>query len=321
MASIRRHGRKWRVEVYAQGRRRSKVLPTRQEARDWAARQEYELTHRDEVAAATKLGEVMLRYSREVSPTKRGARWETIRLERLQRDPLARVQLGDLRPADLADWRDRRLAEVAPASVRREMNLLGAVLTQARREWGLIARNPLEDVRRPAPPAPRRRLPSKEEFERLALVAGSDLSNATARAYHAFLFSCETAMRAGEIVGLRWKDIDLEARVADLPRAKNGVARQVPLTREAVTLLEALPRLEPVFGLTSANLDALWRKIRGKAAIEGLNFHDARAYACTQLSRRVDVMTLARISGHRDLSMLLNTYYRESAADVARRLD
>jgi integrase len=86
-------------------------------------------------------------------------------------------------------------------------------------------------------------------------------------------------------------------------------------------MLEALPRLDPVFGLTSRQIDALWRKIRGKAGVEGLNFHDARAWALTRLSRRVDVLTLARISGHRDLSLLMRVYYRESAADIAARLD
>ncbi len=54
--------------------------------------------------------------------------------------------------------------------------------------------------------------------------------------------------------------------------------------------------------------------------IDGLHFHDARAEALTRLSRRMDVLTLSRISGHSDLSILSNTYYRESAADIAARL-
>lgn len=54
--------------------------------------------------------------------------------------------------------------------------------------------------------------------------------------------------------------------------------------------------------------------------IEDLHFHDSRAEALTRLARKVDVMTLARISGHKDLRVLLETYYRESAADIAKRL-
>ena len=51
--------------------------------------------------------------------------------------------------------------------------------------------------------------------------------------------------------------------------------------------------------------------------LQDLHFHDSRADALTRLSRRMDVMRLARISGHRDLRQLLQTYYRETAADVA----
>lgn len=321
MASITKHKHGYRAQVHRKGIRKSKVFPTRQQAKDWAARAEYEILHGDQVAAKMTLGELLDRYAREVSPTKRGERWEVVRLAKIGRDPLARVKLGDLQPRDFADWRDRRLREVGPGSVRREMVLLGGVMRVAVKEWGLLASSPLADVTKPSSPRPRDRLPTDDEIERLSHVAGDDLTKATARAFHAFLFAGETAMRAGEIVGLTWVRIDLDRRVAHLPMTKNGTARDVPLSSEAVRLLRALPEDDPVFGLTARRLDALWRKIRDKAGIEGLRFHDSRAWALTRLARKVDVMTLGKISGHRDLSLLLNTYYRETAADIANRLD
>lgn len=54
--------------------------------------------------------------------------------------------------------------------------------------------------------------------------------------------------------------------------------------------------------------------------IEGLTFHDARATALTHMARRMDVMTLARISRHKDLRILMNTYYRETAEQISTRL-
>ena len=318
MASIRKHGRQWRAEVYRDGQRRSKVLPTKQAARDWAAQIEYQIQHRDKLASEQPLGDVLDRYAREVSPTKRGGRWEIVRLAKLGRDPLAKIRLCDLRAQDIADWRDRRLNLVSAGSVRREMVLMSAVLTMCRREWGLLAESPMSDVRYPPPPPPRSRLPTDDEFDRLAWAAGTDLTKSTARAYHAFRFSCETAMRAGEIVGLRPDDID--GAVARLAMTKNGTAREVPLSSRALDLLSDLPALDPVFGLNSAMLDALWRKVRDRAGVEGLTFHDGRAYGTTQLSRRVDVLTLAKITGHRDIRMLSNVYYRESAESIAGRL-
>lgn len=320
MASIRKWKKGWRAEVARRGVRKSKVFPTRQEAKDWAARQEHLILNAGQIASKQPLKDALNRYAREVSPAKRGHRWEVVRLEKIGRDPLATIAMGDLTAGDFADWRDRRLREVAPASVRREMELLSAVMTQARKEWGLIERSVLEDVRRPKVPQRRERRPTADELARLAISAGDDLTNATARAYHAFLFAIETAMRAGEIVGLRMEHLDLNARVAHLPRTKNDSARDVPLSSEAVRLIEALPEHDPVFNLRSDQLDALWRKLRDRAGVVNLRFHDSRHEAVTRLSKKLDVLELARMVGHRDIRMLM-IYYEASASDIAKRLD
>jgi integrase len=175
----------------------------------------------------------------------------------------------------------------------------------------------MADVRKPSQPAARTRRVTQDELDRLAHSAGDDLSTATARAFHAFLFAIETGMRAGEILGLRPGDV--EGRVAHLPRTKNGSARDVPLSTEALRLLAALPEADPLFGLTTGQLDALWRKVRDRAGVTDLHFHDSRHEAVTRLSRRLDVLTLARVIGHRDIRMLM-IYYDESADDIAGRL-
>lgn len=318
MASIRKHRNGYRAEVARQGVRRSKVFPTKQAARDWAARQEYLILHGDKVASAVSFGDVLDRYAREVSPGKRGHRWEIIRIARLRRDSIAKRPIGSLTAQDFADWRNRRLGEVSPSSVRREMILMSAVLTQARKEWGMLSANPMKDVRKPADAAPRERRVTQAELDKLAHVAGSDLTTATARAFHAFRFAIETAMRAGEILSLSSDTVDTERRFARLPRTKNGTARDVPLSSEAVRLWQALPG--DGFDLTSAQLDALWRKIRTKAGVSDLRFHDARHEAITRLSRRLDPLALAKAVGHRDIRMLM-VYYDESAEDLAKRLD
>ncbi|WP_421685024.1 tyrosine-type recombinase/integrase [Tritonibacter mobilis] len=267
-----------------------------------------------------KLRELFERYAREVSSKKRGYKWEALRLNRWGQSDLGDKILSELSPADFAAWRDARLQKVAPSTVRREMTLMGSVFSVARREWGLIGDSPLTDVRKPQEAAARDRLPTSAELERLELSAGDDLNNATARAFHAFLFAGETAMRAGEIVGMKWEHIDLERRVVDLPMTKNGTSRQVPLSRRAVEMLERLPESDPVFSLDSRQLDVLWRKVRDRAAVEGLTFHDSRHWAITMLAKKLDVMDLARMVGHRNVNQLL-TYYNESAEDLAKRLD
>ena len=320
MASIRKLKSGYRAEVQRQNVRKSKVFATRQEAKDWAARAEYEIMHGEKVAAKMRLGDLFDRYAREVSPGKRGHRWEVIRLEKLGRDRIASISLGDLAAKDFAGWRDRRLREVAPASVIREMQLMSGVLNVARKEWGLLSENPLSDVRKPSKPPARDRLPTTAEIERMRHSAGTDLSKATARAFHAFLFAMETGMRAGEIAGLEWPRVDLPRRVAHLSHTKNGRARDVPLSSEAVRLLEMLPPADPVFGLSSRQIDVLFRKQRDRAGVVGLTFHDSRHHAAVHLAQKLPVLDLARMLGHTDLRMLM-TYYNESAENIAKRLD
>ena len=72
--------------------------------------------------------------------------------------------------------------------------------------------------------------------------------------------------------------------------------------------------------MSARNLDANFRKYRERAGVEGITFHDTRHLAITRLSKRLDVLALARMTGHRDLKQL-QRYYNESAEELAGRLD
>lgn len=134
-------------------------------------------------------------------------------------------------------------------------------------------------------------------------------------------------MRAGEIMGLTVGAVDIRKRVVTLEDHKTAHAvgrRLVPLTPQGARVLGWLvPHAGAdgrLFALASASLDTLFRRVRDSVLLGDVHFHDARATALTMMSRRVDVLTLARISGHRDLSLLLRVYYRETAQEIAARL-
>lgn len=317
---------RWRAYVARKGVRRTKVLPSKRAAQDWAAHQEHEILNAGATAQAIPFSDILERYANEVSPHKKGEKWEILRLRRFKSESFARINIRDLQALDFARWRDQRLREVAAGTVNREMNVLSGVLTVARTEWGLIEKNPISDVRKPSKPPARDRVISDDELARLALSAGGDLGKVTARAFHAFLFAIETAMRAGEIVGLEWSRVDLQARYCSLLVTKNGTARDVPLSLRAVELLEALRASQGesggglVFELTSRQLDVLWRKLRDRAAVVDLTFHDSRHIAITRLAGKLEVLELARMVGHRNLNELL-TYYNAPATELAKRLD
>lgn len=312
---------KWRALVARKGVRKSKVFTGKQAARDWAAGQEHSILNGDKLRASMLFSEACLRYSKEVSPLRKGERWERLRLAAFARGSLGGTSVSDLSPSDLARWRDDRLLSVKPASVAREMNLISSVLTQCRKEWGIISTNPIADVRKPKKPPPRTRTATDGEMEALALSAGHDLSNATARAFHAFLFACQTAMRAGEITALRASNVFMQKRYVHVPISKNGHPRDVPLSSEAIRILEDLPKNDFVFDLDPKSLDALWRKLRDRAAVKDLRFHDSRRMATVLLSKKLQPLELAKVTGHRDLNMLLNTYYKAEISEIVDKLD
>lgn len=303
MPTYRKRGDTWRVEVSRQGVRRSATFPSKQAAVAWAARQESEIMGgiRGEVPNLT-VKELLTRYETEVSPAKKGARWEGVRLQAMGRDRLAQVKLRTLDAPHVADWQRRRLQAVSSASVRRERNLLNNVFEIARKEWRWLRKNPFEGVRRPKDGKPRTRIATDAEVAKLIEKASPAMARTIA-------FALETGMRAGEIAALT----EIRGQVAYLADTKNGEAREVPLSSKAAEAWgEGIE-------LSAGSISALFAELCKTAGIVGLTFHDLRATAITRLSRKLDALQLAKMIGHKNPKMLM-IYYRESAADIAKRL-
>lgn len=327
VATITKRGRRWFAQVRRAGVSKSKSFSRRLEAEAWAADLERRIENGSSITTTGRetLAAVMARYAAEVSPTKRGSRWEIIRMEHISRDPISEIQINRLTPEDIGQWRDRRLREVKPGTVLRDITLLTAVLEHARREWRMIETNPIRDVRKPPAPKARTRLPTDDEIERICIALGYDserpVETRSQQIAVAFLLAIETAMRAGELLSLTWDQVDLPRRVARLDKTKNGDRRDVPLSTRAVELFEKLRELDSIrcFTVSAAVRDALFRRARNDAKVGGLTFHDSRALALTRLSKVFDLLELARVAGHRDPKSLM-AYYRESAEELAKKL-
>ncbi|WP_090699843.1 tyrosine-type recombinase/integrase [Nitrosomonas aestuarii] len=326
MASIRKKDNgSYEAMVSRKGVRRSRSFRTKAQAAAWAVDVERDiLSNKYSGIQNRPFADLLQQYASKVSPTKRGCRWEVLRIDAMCRDPIAAVMLPDLSSVDFVDFRDRRLKVVSPGTVLREFNLLNHAINVAIDEWGWLSENPLKSVKRPKPPPARDRRLSQDEIDRLLYALGyefdSNPGTVSARVGAAMLFAIETAMRAGEVCGLTWRDVDLDARVAFLPKTKNGFSRKVPLSAEAIRLIGQMDKCsESVFNLQTSQVDVLFRKAVKRSMIDDLHFHDTRAEAITRLAAKVDILTLARISGHRDLRQL-QIYYRESMEDVAKRI-
>lgn len=333
MASYSKRDGGWRVQVRRKGISKSASFATKSEAVAWAAQVEADILGGRLGRVPDKtFGDLLARYRDEVSVGKRGRQWEQVRLDRIIRsDPIAAVALADLSATDVAAWRDRRLREVTPASVRREWTLLSHACSVAVAEWLWLLAHPMTSVRRPPPARARDRLFTDDEINRLLFALGywhdRPPTTETARVGAALLFALETAMRAGEICALRWSDVDVAGAYLRITGEAVGggktaaARREVPLSVEALRLLDQVREGDgSVFRISSTQtLDALFRRAKGRAIVEGLHFHDSRATAITRLATRLEILALARMVGHRDLRQL-QVYYRESATDMAPRL-
>jgi integrase len=314
VATIYPHGKKWRVQVLVNSTRRSKVCRTKSEASQWGMMMEADAGHGP--AVSTML-------VRDVNEDK--SRSDKSRAKRLQEDPLADRRLVDVSKDDLNEYRDRRLKEVEPSSVRRELNMIRGMFRRCREDWSWMTHNPFSGFKAPKSPDPRMRRVTEEEIRiiRFGFDVSDSLNAITIvnRVGLAFLFAIETAARSGEICSLKWDCVHLDKRYVHFPKTKNGDKRDVPLTPFACEILEALPRVKdmPCFGMDDDQRDANWRKWRDKLPVVDLTFHDSRSEAIWRLSKKLDVLQLARAIGHRDINSLL-IYYRESAEDMAAKL-
>lgn len=319
MASIQKRGKVWRVQVKRLGKRTSKSFRIKAQALAWAQEQEAlgdQIRVHGEKHSVT---EALETYRDEVSVKKPGKRWEQVRLNKFIRElPFRSLALPDVKPNDIAKWRDAQ--KTKGSTVRREMSLLNSVFEVARKEWLWLLVNPMDDVARPSDSRPRSRLITDGEILRICEELDyKDVRTVELKKHEvavAFLLSIETAMRSGELLTLEPGQVDLTTRVAHLLKSKNGDERSVPLTLRAIELFKCIP---DGFSVSAASRDSIFREARKAAGLSGFTFHDARALALTRLSKKVDVLTLARIAGHRSLKSLM-VYYRESAQDIALRL-
>lgn len=338
MATIRKKGDcQWHVQIRRKGYpHQTRTFTTRADAEKWARQVETELdkgifVDRSEAEKNT-LHDVLKRYRDEISPTKRGADIEKLRINTiLKHYDLVATKMAALSSKVLAGWRDERLKSVSGSTVNRELNILSAVINQARKEWGIHVDNPVALIRRPQSEKGReRRLELGEERLLLEALELSErdqngrLTSGTRNIYvkPLVLLALETAMRRGELLSLRWENVDLKKRVACLPETKNGETRNVPLSSCAVEILENLPRSIDgrVFPTTEDALKKAFSRARERAKINDLHFHDLRHEATSRLAEKLaNVIELAAVTGHKDLRML-KRYYHPRAEDLAKKL-
>jgi integrase len=252
---------------------------------------------------------------------------------------LGRLNLKKLSPTHVQGfYRDRLDYRLAPASVNKLHAVLHKALGQAVK-WNMIPRNVAGVVKAPRPAPEEMRTLSKEETHRLLDAARGDRVEAL------YVLAVHTGMRQGELLGLKWRDVDLENATLSVRRTltksrgrllvgepkTNNSRRTIRLTEPAVRALrehldrqmEGMQRLGDLYqdeGLVFAsevgtlinpsNLrKRSFARLLKRAGLPKIRFHDLRHTCATLLfGRGIHPKNVQELLGHTNIAITLNIY-------------
>ncbi len=327
MASIRNRNGVWQARITRKGQTSvSKTFLSKQDAERWARQIESEIDRgtytNTALAERTLFRDIIERYIQEVTFKTRSMKEDRYRLGAMMRHWIGNLTMIQLTPAKVAQYRDERLKKVSAGAVIRELAYISSIINHSRREWDINMTNPVPFVKKPPSPQGRNRILTSDELERLYKACTPRVKNGNVWALPIVKFALASAMRRGEILGLHWHEIDLQKRTAHILLTKNGTSRTVPLSSEALEILRSLPRSLDgrVFPINGPNLSVIFDKARKLAKLDDLHFHDLRHMAITRIADRLpNVIELAAVSGHKNLSML-KRYYHPNPEALAEKL-
>ncbi len=334
MASIyeARNGR-WTAQVNLGGKRQSKAFDTKTEARRWARHLETQI----DAGAKTKppsmitFGELVEEHIATISETKEVSRTKINALANICRI-IGRRPAADLDTTAFRDFvKKRRNSTTAPSPATIGMDLTyihtillhGGALADVDTTKALgslkAARTILVAADAIGRPQERTRRPTDAE-----LCALRDFWAMRRRGIPMWTltqFAAATAMRLGEILRIRWDDIDFEKRTVIIrdrkhPRAKKGNDQTVPLLNgplvidgnivDPITLINSMPReAAEVFPFNSSTVSTMFTRAVKSCGIADLRFHDLRHDGVSRLFEAgYPIEQVAMVSGHKDWNML-----------------
>lgn len=327
-----KHGNYWRIRITVNGVRKTVTATTKAECvrltKEFYLTQIVQQKQFNNLAENTlTLYDLMLLYMEDILKKRRTHASEYVAFRKMAKEYpwLFEKKLQDIEVTDIAKWKSVRSMLVGNSSILRERTRMSVLFTYAQKHLLIPVSNPVQKVIWDTSHTPRNRRISDDEIDRLikasGYVLGTKPKNQRQLSVWACLFAIHTCMRQTEILGTRRKDIH-ESHI-HLPVTKNGTSRDVPLTPYAKELLSWLEidKMKPNDKLFKGSITSFrhkWKIVVDQAGIQDLHFHDTRHEAISRFVHKykMPVETLAKITGHRDLRTLLNTYYNPTVDEI-----
>ena len=242
-------------------------------------------------------------YLERVVSLMKSIRTERNRVKRWVKD-LGMRPIGQITRAEIESWRREKMSRCKPATINRDLSRLRHMLNIAV-EWELLEESPMQGMKFLRENNARTRYLSVGECHRL-------IDSCMAPHIRAIVtVALHTGMRLGEILNLRWQDLDFSSGFILVRDSKNGQARQVPMDSMISTVLRSWPRLSDqdiVFtsvmtGGRIVDIRAGFLNSCKRAGITGLHFHDLRhTFASQFVMAGGDIYILKEILGHKSIT-------------------
>lgn len=329
------------VEVWKDGRKfyKSKTFSTEKEAKSWGNKMRYEIDRglaTRESLKSRKFSDAIKKYISHVLPEKSKNSRNVEQHLNWWMEKLGNRQLNDVTAKEIAECRDLLLKEPthqkknrAPATVVRYLSSLSCVFETAIKEWHWLEKNPVKLIRKPTVSNSRTRFLDEEECRNL-LDCCKESRNPYL--YSIVVIALSSGMRRGEILGMKWQDLDFDKKLIVLPKTKNGSIRYVPMVGIAFRILKKLFECEPVIDpsyhvFPGLNLEryldirTAWLFALKRASITNFNFHDLRHSCASFLAMSgATQRDIAEILGHRDMRMT-HRYSHLAQSHIAETLE
>ena len=304
----RRDGNWW-IDYYFQGRRkREKIGPNKREAETVLGKRKAQIREgkffdirRNEKIKFEDFTKMYLEsYSK---PNKKSWQRDEASIKHLNSSFGGRY-LYEITSLDMENYKRKRMEEKAmPGTIDKELQCLKHIFVKAK-EWGKIKENPAVKVKLLRIDNTRLRYLEEEEIKKLVNACSEHLKPIV-------IVALLTGMRRGEVLGLKWRDIDFNQRVIYLLNTKNGEKRAVYMDEIVYTTLIGVKRREDspyVFckkdGKPYGNLRRSFANALEKAGIKDFHFHDLRHSYGSQLAMKgYPLQAIQKLMGHKSIRM------------------
>lgn len=301
---------------------RSKSFTLEKDAQAWARNMESALDdpkRRSEFARdKTTVADLVKRYIREVDPIKPLGRTKRDTLNFLLGCPVSDVIASELEARHLIAHCTRRQTHgAAPATVQQDIIYLRGVFGMAKPAWGLpITTAAFEEAgytlkKLQLVGKSHRRTRRLHATEWAALCAYWDRTEGKSlipiRDIVEFAIACP--LRQGEIMGLRWLDLNESARTIIVRSRKHPTQKHddvIPLLKTAFDIVMRQPRIdELIFPWNQNSVAAAWERARDDCKLADMRFHDLRHHGISLMFEDgYSIEQVAIVSGHRDWGSL-----------------